>query len=200
MKRTKKYYKKKRILEIKRKLDEERSIRDNTYWKDCGYTFRLIPSRAAKKHPLYKELIQVLPLVADKKHFDKLPDVEQVFSDFDFDVITMALYLKLSSPQKMCFEKDRVIEYHVNSVPVYSVSNTYKLIQELKDLLVPQVTKRYVQRHETRIMTYLEHKIDREHLDPLINGRWDYWGCEDYAKISNKDLLKLAREEILELS
>ena len=51
-----------------------------------------------------------------------------------------------------------------------------------------------------RTKKYYKQKVDREHLDPLINGRWDYWGCEDYAKLSNKDLLKLAREEILELS
>lgn len=197
MKRPRKFY---RDKEIKRRLRELRAhwkTESHYYWKHEGYKVRAVPSRKARKHPLYKELLEILPLVAPVQNQDK-PEVDE----YDFEGVRLGVYKKLTPLQQCCLVKVNIPAEEIIPVPIGEVPETkwYDLDPQLKELLVPRVTKRYIHGYGSSGDSSISNKIERDKIWELAGERHDRESdkCGQKAKYK-KALIKYAKEEIMEM-
>jgi len=200
MKKSKKFYKEKNILQRIEKAKSERNEQYRLYWRRNGYAIRMVLSYAGKKHPLANEIRQVLPLVAPRG-VSNTPSV----SGFAYNNIDKDLYLKLTTSQKMLFIQEKlsleeIVSMYTNNIPM---GKWYQLDDWVKKLLVPCIYKNYYLTYNSRQGGPEELRNQRDNLDAYICGHYRYSDYEYYNRhkfINNKELLKIAREEILELS
>jgi hypothetical protein len=169
MKRSHKFYKKKEILRRKREADQYRSQRSSHYWDYKGYRTRLILSREGKKHPLHQEIEEILPLVSSIVISDTLDYPEIVSNN-----IEKALYLKLSSTQKMCFTRhepgfEEYVDAYTHHQEVYVI---YELADFVKKLLVPYTVKNYIRGYSFALSH--ESAIGKKMIRDHIYGRHRY--------------------------
>ena len=102
MKRPRKFFKEKELL---RKVREANANHGHfkRFWKHKGYKMWPILSKKAKKHPLYKDLLELLPIIAPPECDDNL--VNLTMERYIFRGIKKNLYLKLKTTHKACFYK-----------------------------------------------------------------------------------------------
>ena len=192
MKRSNKFYKDKELKRRVRETQEYSKMTPHYYWKHVGYNIIMVPSRAARKHPLYKELVEILPLVANIDHRE-----EPEASNYRFYSIKKELYIKLTSLQKCCFIKEII---PTEELPVVvNIPEFYILDPQLKELLVPRITKNYRLTYTYTIDNSLQRKMIRDNIWALMspNDREDdKLGRKAKHK---KALIKHAKEEIMEM-
>lgn len=198
MKRAHKYYKYKKILKRIREANKEIENSEKYYFKHNGYMVRMTIKRKARKHPLYKELKQILPLIAPEIHVKTTK-----IGPFVSKPVRKDLYLKLSPLQKACLLEARVpvTESYpgCSSSGKWEASKYYILDPSLEELLVPCVTKYYEKAWSFYRCLPLSKKLERDNI-------WAYVSKHEreHSKLGRKAkhkkaLINQAIEEIKEL-
>ena len=188
MKKNKKFYKRKILLKRYREYQESLKSSQSYYYKQRGYTMRVILSKEGNRHPLAEELRELLPIFAHKKYSDTLE-----FPDFEFGYIKKELYLKLKPTHKMLLVTMIVNDTHdpAFSERVYIINPIYH------ELFVPHITKHYHKEYDlSRNVLWGELSNDRvEQRIGIWHDEKESDKCGRKAK-HKKDLLRLAREEV----
>lgn len=197
MKRPRKFYRDKELKRRVREIHEYWKTDSNYYWKHCGYSIAMVPSRAARKHPLYKELVEILPLVAQADQRNE-PNAD----NFQYTGIKKELYSKLTPLQKCCLVKEPIpAEYQTpfTVATIHQETRWYTLDPNLKDLLVPRITRHYRHCYTGRGNNALSSRMTRDNIWALV-GPNDRESDKLGRKAKHKKaLIKHAKEEIMEM-
>lgn len=195
MKRPRKFYRDKELKRRVREIHEHWKTESNYYWKHQGYSITMVPSRVSRKHPLYKELKEILPLVTEIHHRDK-PEIDT----YEYKGVRKELYNKLTPLQKSCLVKTTIPGEYQTTTPgkLWPETQWYTLDPKLKELLVPRITRYYRHEYCSRHSS-LDHKMTRDNIWALVGPKdRENDKCGRKAK-HKKALIKYAKEEIMEM-
>ncbi|MCK9429023.1 MAG: hypothetical protein M0R17_03300 [Candidatus Omnitrophica bacterium] len=185
--KSKKYYKHKKIRKILK--DSSTENREKDFYNQKGYVVKYTVSRTGKKHPLGKELCEIVPLFKETyiQTLDDYKEPELIISKQIFD--------KLSISQKSCFDHKSTIYKEPNKSFYYDTDIIFgvRLLPSLRQYIKPIIKKNYVEIY-SYCKTELYHHIKR-------NALWDIgtkiMGWRAKHRYEDRELYDIKQNKIL---
>jgi hypothetical protein len=188
--KSKKYYKHKKIRKI---LKEDKYENTEDFYVKKGYVVKYTVSKNGKKHPLGKELCEIVSLFRETyiQSLDQYKVSDLIISKHVFD--------KLSFPQKGCFEHKSIIYTEPRSINNNSYYNNtdiifgVRLLPSLRQYIKPIIKKNYVPIYNYN-KTELYHHIKR---NALWNIGTKIMGWSDRHRADDDDSYRHKQNKIL---